>query len=82
MGAAQQLTLNVLKAQCQAQEERYPGYRVDVANRLRAILKLVRLTSNAQVRDKVSEELQDFGETLGRKTATANRQDDAKEVQS
>jgi len=68
MGAAQQLTLKVLKAQCQAQEERYPGYRVDVANRLRAILQLVRQTSGASARDKVAAELQDFGDTLGRKT--------------
>ena len=69
MGAAQQLTLKVLKAQCQAQEERYPGYRVDVANRLRAILQLVRQTSGTNARDKVAAELQDFGDTLGRKTA-------------
>jgi len=71
VGAAQQLTLKVLKMQCQAQEERYPGYRVDVANRLRAILQLVRQTSATGVKEKVAAELQDFGETLGRKTATA-----------
>jgi hypothetical protein len=69
VGAAQQLTLKVLKAQCQAQEERYPGYRVDVANRLRAILQLVRQTSATGVKDKVAAELQDFGDTLGRKSA-------------
>lgn len=69
MGAAQQLTLKVLKAQCQAQEERYPGYRVDLANRLRAILQLVRQTATTGVKDKVAAELQDFGETLARKTA-------------
>jgi hypothetical protein len=71
VGAAQQLTLKVLKAQCQAQEERYPGYRVDVANRLRAILQLVRQTSATGVKEKVASELQDFGDTLGRKTPTA-----------
>lgn len=69
MGSTQHLTLKVLKAQCQAQEERYPGYRVDVANRLRAILQLVRQTSGVNVRDKVAAELQDFGDTLGRKAA-------------
>lgn len=73
MGAAQQLTLKVLKAQCQAQEERYPGYRVDLANRLRAVLQLVRQTSATGVKDKVAAELQDFGDTLGRKTATAEK---------
>lgn len=77
MGAAQQLTLKVLKAQCQAQEERYPGYRVDVATRLRAILQIVRQTSGAQARDKVAAELQDFGDTLGRKTATTDTPADA-----
>lgn len=71
MGAAQQLTLKVLKAQCQAQEERYPGYRVEVATRLRLILQLVRQTSATGVKDKVATELQDFGDTLGRKTAAA-----------
>jgi hypothetical protein len=69
MGVAQQLTLKVVKAQCQALEERYPGYRVDVATRLRAILQLVRQTAATNVRDKVAAELQDFGDTLGRKTA-------------
>jgi hypothetical protein len=69
VGAAQQLTLKVLKAQCQAQEERYPGYRVEVANRLRVILQLVRQTSATGVKEKVAAELQDFGDTLGRKTA-------------
>ena len=73
MGAAQQLTLKVLKAQCQAQEERYPGYRVDLANRLRAILQLVRPPVGSLARDKIASELQDFGDTLGRKTATAER---------
>jgi len=42
---------------------------VDVANRLRAILQLVRQTSGVNVRDKVAAELQDFGDTLGRKAA-------------
>ena len=69
MGAAQQLTLKVLKEQCHAQEERYPDYRVDVVTRLRAILLLVRQTSGANLRDKVAAELQDFGDTLGRKTS-------------
>lgn len=68
MGAAQQLTLKVLKAQCQALEERYPGYRVDVALRLKTILQLVRQTAGSNVREKVASELQDFGDTLGRKT--------------
>jgi hypothetical protein len=77
MGAAQQLTLKVLKAQCQALEERYTGYRVDVANRLRAILQLVRQTATANVRDKVAAELQDFGDTLGRKTAPTEPPADA-----
>jgi hypothetical protein len=68
MGVAQQLTLKVLKAQCLALEERYPGYRADVATRLRAILQMVRQTATTNVRDKVAAELQDFGDTLGRKT--------------
>jgi hypothetical protein len=71
MGAAQQLTLKVLKAQCQALEERYPGYRVDVATRLRTILQQVRQTGGANVKEKVAAELQDFGDTLGRKTPTS-----------
>ena len=70
MGAAQQLTLKVLRTQCQSLEERYPGYRVDVATRLRAILQLLRQPAGVNVRDKVAAELQDFGDTLGRKTAT------------
>jgi hypothetical protein len=49
-------------------EERYPGYRVDVATRLRAILLWVRQTAATNVREKVAAELQDFGDTLGRKT--------------
>lgn len=69
MGAAQQLTLKILKAQCQAQEERYPGYRVDLVTRLGAILQQVRQPGATNVRDKVATELQDFGDTLGRKTA-------------
>lgn len=71
MGTAQQLTLEVLKAQCQAQEDRYKGYRVDVAIRLRAILQLARENNGASARDKVAAELQDFGDTLSRKTAAA-----------
>lgn len=77
MGAAQQLTLKVLKAQCQAQEERYPGYRVDLATRLRTILQMVRQSGGSHVRDKVATELQDFGDTLGRKTAAAEPLSDA-----
>ena len=73
MGAAQQLTLKVLKAQCQAQEDRYDGYRVDLANRLRAIIQMVRAPGSSHVRDKVATELQDFGDTLGRKTAAAEQ---------
>lgn len=72
MGAPQQLTLKVLKVQCQAQEERYSGYRVDLAARLRAILQLVRSPGGSQARDKIAAELQDFGETLARKTATGS----------
>lgn len=71
MGAAQQLTLKVLKAQCQALEDRYPGYRVDVVKRLGVVLQLVRQTAATNVRDKVAAELQDFGDTLGRKTTAA-----------
>jgi hypothetical protein len=71
VGAAQQLTLKVLKAQCQAQEERYPGYRVDLATRLGTILHRVRQTSATGVKEKVADELEDFGNTLGRKTAAA-----------
>ncbi len=70
MGAAQQLTLKVLKAQCKALEDRYPGYRADVATRLGAILQLVRQTATPNVREKVAAELSDFGDTLGRKTTT------------
>lgn len=76
MGAAQQLTLKVLKAQCQALEERYPGYRVDVVRRLGAILQMVRQTAATNVRDKVAAELQDFGDTLGRKTAPTETTDE------
>ena len=72
MGAAQQLTLRVLKTQCQAMEERYPGYRVDVLRRLGAILQLVRQTATQNPRDKIAAELSDFGDVLGRKTATEN----------
>jgi hypothetical protein len=70
MGAAQQLTLKVLRSQCQALEERYPGYRVDVVTRLGVILQLLRQPAGVNVRDKVAAELQDFGDLLGRKTAT------------
>lgn len=69
MGAAQQLTLKVLKEQCQAIEERYPGYRVDLAMRLRAVLQHVRQAATTNAREKVASELQDFGDVLGRKTA-------------
>ena len=79
MGAAQQLTLKVLKSQCQAQEERYPGYRVELATRLREILKLVRQTAAAGVKEKVAIELQEFGDTLGRKTATTEQTGEANE---
>lgn len=68
MGAAQQLTLKVLKAQCLALEERYPGYRVDVVMRLGAILKMAQKTATTNLRDEVAKELHDFGDTLGRKT--------------
>ena len=72
MGAAQQLTLKVLKAQCQAQEERFPGYRVELALRLKTILQSVRTPGGLQARDKIAAELQDFGDLLGKKTATAD----------
>jgi hypothetical protein len=68
MGAAQQLALEILKRQCQALEERYPGYRVDVVRRLGAILQLERQGPGSTAKDKVATELQDFGEMLGRKT--------------
>jgi hypothetical protein len=77
VGTAQQLTLKVLKAQCQELEERYPGYRVDVAKRLGTILQLVRQTATSNVRDKIAAELQDFGDTLGRKTATSEQAPEA-----
>lgn len=67
---AQKLTFTVLKAQCQAIEERYPGYRADVLRRLAAILQVVRQTATPNVKDKVATELADFGDTLGRKLAT------------
>jgi hypothetical protein len=70
MGAAQQLALRILKAQCQAVEERYPGYRVDMVRRLAAILQLERQGAGAATKEKVASELQDFGDTLGRKTGT------------
>ena len=66
---AQQLALKILKAQCQSIEERYPGYRVDVVKRLGAILQMERQGSSGGVREKIAAELQDFGATLGRKTA-------------
>lgn len=68
MEAAQKLALKVLKAQCQAIEERYPGYRVDVVTRLGEVLKLVRRTAATNVREAVATLLQDFGDTLDRKT--------------
>lgn len=71
--AAQQLALQILKSQCQAIEERYPGYRVDVVKRLGAILQLERQGSGTIVRD-VGVELEDFGDTLGRKTAADIRE--------
>jgi len=71
MAVAQQLILKVIKAQFQAQEERYPGYLEEAVNRFRIILQIVRHSTGAQARDKVAEELQDFGDALGRKTATA-----------
>jgi hypothetical protein len=71
MGAAQQLALRILKAQCQALEERYPGYRVDVVRRLGAILQIERQGPTGAVKDKIAAELQDFGDTLGRKTGGA-----------
>ena len=67
MGSAQQITLKVLKSQCQAMEERYPGYRVDVLRRLGAILQLVRQTATPNVREKIATELSDLGDTLSRK---------------
>lgn len=76
MAAAQQLTLKVLKTQCQALDERYPGYRVDVVKRLGTILQMVRQTALTNVKDKVATELQDFGDTLGRMTASAEATDD------
>lgn len=71
MGAAQKLTLKVLKAQCLALEERYPGYRVDVVMRLGAILKKVQKTAT-NLRDEVAKELQDFGDALDRKTTASD----------
>jgi len=71
MPAAQQLTLKVLKSQFHALEERYPGYREDAASRLRVILQSVRQLGPAQARDRVATELQDFGDTMARKTVRA-----------
>jgi hypothetical protein len=71
MGAAQQLALKLLKEQCQALEERYPGYQVDVVRRIGAILQLERQVPSGIVRDRVAAELQDFGDALGRTSGEA-----------
>lgn len=68
MGAAQQLALKILKAQCQAITERYPGYRVELVTRIGAILQHERQGTSAAVKDKIAAEMQDFGDVLGRKT--------------
>lgn len=62
--AAQQLVLQILKEECQALEERYPGYRLHAVSRLGAILQLEGQKSSAIVR-AVTEQLEDFGRTLG-----------------
>jgi hypothetical protein len=67
--ATQELKLKVLKAQCQAQEERYPGYRAELISRLGKLLRAVRSPAASGVRAEVIEELEDFGDTLNRKTA-------------
>lgn len=82
MAVAQKLILKVLKKQFQAQEERYPGYREEAVTRFRVILQIVRHSTGAQARDKVTEELQDFGDALGRKSATAETANGISEAKS
>jgi hypothetical protein len=82
MAVAQQLILKVLKSQFQAQEERYPGYREEAVTRFRVIMQIVRHSTGTQVRDKVYVELQDFGDTLGRKLGTDETLDGISEVKS
>jgi len=68
--AAQQLALNILKEECLGLEERYEGYRLDAVHRLGAILQLERERPAAIV-NRVTEQLEDFGNSLGLKTKGA-----------
>ena len=65
--AAQQLALQILKEECLSLEERYEGYRLDAVRRLSAILQLERERPAAIV-NQVTEELDNFGNTLDLKT--------------
>ena len=64
--AAQQLVLQILKEECQALKERYPGYRLHAVSQLGAILQLEGQRSSAIVR-KITEQLEAFGRALGTK---------------
>lgn len=65
--AAQQLALQILKEECLSLEERYEGYRLDAVRRLGAILQLECERPTAIV-NQVTEQLENFGNTLGLKT--------------
>jgi hypothetical protein len=63
--AAQQLVLQILKEECMALDERYPGYRVEAVQRLGTILGHERQKRQSLQKD-ITDELQHFGDHLGK----------------